>query len=319
MSTNPDPTRIPESLWWFWQQCAEYIPGAKLGGIYANKSGYHNTVNANKLNWPNTSSNPNYSIQLPLDLNYRPKDKARAIDVTLSPAEMIKRTEFLKRAADHPDDARLYPLRSFIGTLDGVNVFCYIRDTDSGPWRFDGSRDPSHLWHTHKSFWTKYCADQVAAESVWSVYSGQTWEGYKEGEVAFRVSIQSSDADWNGKVVIGGFGGRFTARQPGVIHVALKALYPTEIKWTDSVRGTLSWDSFLNGIFGPDILVRDAAIAGVLQDILNAALDDGNVDVTLRPEDIAKLQAMVDELEAETRDAVADLGEGGAAQVREDA
>lgn len=56
-----------------------------------------------------------------------------------------------------------------------------------------------------------------------------------------------------------------------------------------------------------------------LDEILAAALDDSNFEVILKPEQIAALQVLRDDLIAETRDAVADLGEGGAAQVRADA
>lgn len=59
-------------------------------------------------------------------------------------------------------------------------------------------------------------------------------------------------------------------------------------------------------------------VAAKLDEILAAALDDGNVDVTASPEMIAMIKALTDDLKAETRDAVADLGEGGSQQVRAD-
>ena len=262
MASNPNPSKITDEMWWLWERCLSFIPGVQLGGIYANKSGYHNTVTANQQSWPGS-----YSVKLPLDLEYNPKDKARGIDLTMSTSEMIKRTKLLKAAADHPQDSRLFGLREFIGTLDGVNVFCYIRDTDSGPWRFDGSRDSSHLWHIHISFWTKYCAVMDAMLAVASVLEGVTWEQWQAKEsddVAVRVRITSSDPEWNGKFLVGGTFGRFEIRQPKEIRNALASLYPTLIDYNDASRGVTStdagytWDSFLDGVFGEDLTERTA-------------------------------------------------------------
>ena len=279
MTANPNPARITDAMWWYWEQCLANIPGAKLGGIYADKSCYHNTVSANLSRWPGT-----YCVQLPLDLDFGPRDKARAIDLTLSDSEMKKRTGYLKRAADHPEDNRLYGLRSFIGTLDGTNVFCYIRNTDSGPWTFDGGRDSSHLWHIHESWWTKYCADLEAAKQIASVTNGVTWEEWnqQEGEdMAFRVRITSSDPEWNGKLIIGSAGVRFTVRNPGEIRNALAKLYPTQLEYNDATRGSLTWDSFLDGVFGEDISQRTTNVDARFQDISDqiAAIESGTASV----------------------------------------
>jgi hypothetical protein len=178
---NPNPARITDAMWALWTEVAPMIPGLQLGGIYANKSGYHNTVATNKARWPD-----DYSIRFTLDLT-GPQDKARAIDWTMSPAEMTRRTGYLRRAALHPQDNRLAAMREFIGTLDGRTVYCLIRDS-SGVWRYSPGRDPSHLWHIHASIYTTYCADWPRLRPIVSVLSGVTWQQWQEGEDMARAA-----------------------------------------------------------------------------------------------------------------------------------
>lgn len=173
--TNPNPARITDELWWFWVQIDLLITGVKLGGIYANKKGYHNTVNANKVNWPK-----DYSIRVPLDLKGL-FDKARAIDLTMSDANMVLYTGRLV-AAVKANDPRLFGIREFIGTTDTNNVVCYIKDDEDGPWRFDGGRDSSHLWHIHISIFTYYVNNMLAMSGLLSVMAGESLESWlKDG------------------------------------------------------------------------------------------------------------------------------------------
>lgn len=176
---NPNPARITDAMWMLWEACYSFIPGVQNAGIWTDhKSGYHCDVNNNLAHWPGS-----YSVQLALDTQYGPRDKGRAIDLTMSDAQMRERTGYLRRAAEHPDDNRLNVLRSFIGTVDSKTVFCMIKDDDTvGNWRYDYGRDSSHLWHEHISVLTKHCAtwaanvDTPGLEAVASVLSGETWE-----------------------------------------------------------------------------------------------------------------------------------------------
>jgi hypothetical protein len=167
MADNPNTSRITAALWRFWEECDALIPGVLLGGIYANKSGYHSSRAENLVNWPWS-----YSVRFPLDLDRGPADKARAIDLTMSAANMKLYTGRLVAAADR-NDPRMRPVRSFYGTTDGVNVVGRIRDDDTGPYR-KATSDTSHLWHDHISIWCAYCADWTALAGVLSVLAGQT-------------------------------------------------------------------------------------------------------------------------------------------------
>ncbi len=78
MSANPIPAVITEATWWLWDQLHALEPRTLLGGIYANRSGYHNTGAANERNWPR-----NYSIRDAQDRRGPHwRDRAAAIDWT---------------------------------------------------------------------------------------------------------------------------------------------------------------------------------------------------------------------------------------------
>lgn len=176
VATNPDPYRISSAMWRLWEGASRILPGARLSGIYANKPHYHSSVNENKENWSDS-----YSIKLPLDLpgfNYR---YARAIDLTLSEAEMIKLTTRMKNSALNPQDNRLAAVREFYGTLDGNTVYGLIKDDENGPWR-RSSANNTHLWHEHESVFTKYVDNWDMLSPQLSVWVGQSWEEYKMGD-----------------------------------------------------------------------------------------------------------------------------------------
>lgn len=167
--TNPNPSRITTPMWRLWTE--RPVSGWLLGGIYANKSGYHNTRAANQASWPN-----NYSIRLSLD-QQGPSDKAAAIDYTMSDAEMRLRTGYLRDGVNR-NDPRLYAVREFYGTLNSSTVFGRIKDSRTGSWR-SSTADSSHLWHIHISFFRAYVNIWNELSPVLSVLSGESlsaWE-----------------------------------------------------------------------------------------------------------------------------------------------
>lgn len=165
MANNPNPARISGPEWQLWERAKEIITGVRLGGIFASKSGYHNTVDANRSRWPG-----NYSIRFALDTQHGPSDKARAIDLTMSDVQMRAYTRRLANAAA-AEDPRMRPVREFYGTVDSQVVTGRIRDSDGGAYRSSTS-DSSHLWHIHVSFWAAYCADWTALSGVADILAG---------------------------------------------------------------------------------------------------------------------------------------------------
>lgn len=297
MAANPSPAFITDAMWMLWQQSVLVIPGVRLGGIYADKRGYHNTVLANKEKFPG-----NYSITLPLDLNGGPQDKARGIDLTMSDVEMRKRTFYLRQAARHPDDNRLGAVREFYGTLNGTDVFGLIRDA-SGTWN-PATSDLSHLWHIHMGIFTFYCASWKDLAPIISVLDGVTWEKWQEEE--------EEEDDMTPEQLL-----TFMKTQRiGWASTAMKDRMVAKgwpVDGLTTVQAlTYTFEAAFTGIteLGPK-----------LNEILVAAKDDDNVNVTLPPEYLEVLTQIMNNMatEEEVRDAVADLGEGGSVQVRTDA
>ena len=175
LMSNPNPSRITDEMWRLWEECAKVIPGVRLGGIYANTHGYHNTRNYLQANEPN-----NYSIQLTLD-RQGPGDKAAAIDLTMSDAEMRKRTALLRKSALDPVDPRMECVREFYGTLDSQNVYGLIHDGRAAEWRRSTS-DNSHLWHIHISIFRADVTNWARLSGVVSILAGETYEQWKDGD-----------------------------------------------------------------------------------------------------------------------------------------
>ncbi len=175
MATNPNPALVTNEMWYFWEQFKKIEPTVLLGGIYANKSGYHNTRARNQASWPG-----NYSIVLPPD-KLGPSDKSAAIDLTFPDAQagnyktiMKYSQRLLKSGKDLKDDRGNY-LREFYGNADGTQYvdgwdFYYVRPATS---------DSSHLWHIHLSFLRKFVTSRVAMDAILSILRGETYAAYK--------------------------------------------------------------------------------------------------------------------------------------------
>lgn len=175
---NPNPTRITAPMWDFWTKFDALEPSALLGGVYADKAGYHNY--RSKL--PATD----YSVGRDVAADkLGPSDKACAIDLTMSAAAMVKYTNRLDVAA-RAKDPRLYLagapiLREFIGTKDNKTVYCWVFvggralgvAADAGP---DPGRDKSHLWHVHLSVIRAYITNPVALNQIFSILKGEPLE-----------------------------------------------------------------------------------------------------------------------------------------------
>ena len=127
-------------------------PAAVLGGIYANKPGYHNKRDALPPN--------DYSVIEPDD-RAGSGANASALDVTLyAAADMARITKRLIALTD-ADEPRIQVLREFLGTVDGGSVTG--RDVRGG---YPISGDDSHLWHLHLSVYRKWADDRTALDAV---------------------------------------------------------------------------------------------------------------------------------------------------------
>ncbi len=136
----------------------------ELGGIYANKPGYHNK----RDNLPAHD----YSVQQPDD-QAGSGQNASALDITLrDPADMAKLTQRLIDLT-YAADPRIQVLREFLGTLDGVNVVgCDVRGM------YDiTSEDTTHTWHEHISIFRRWAGDWAAMDAVADAIIGGTSPG----------------------------------------------------------------------------------------------------------------------------------------------
>lgn len=189
---NPNPTYITAAMWWLWDYVdeAEEYGGVRLGGIYANKPGNHNTVNANLARWPS-----NYSVRNPIDRR-DPRNKARAIDFTMNDAGMRLMTGRLVDGVKR-NDPRLRFVKEFYGSLDGRTVVGRIKDDEDGPWK-SASADSSHTWHVHAAFHTPYVDDMEAMRAFASLISGQSLAAYIGGTVERNIAEYGDTGTWVG-------------------------------------------------------------------------------------------------------------------------
>lgn len=173
---NPNPSLITDAEWWLWLRLKELESATKLGGIYANKSGFHNTGNANKSRWPG-----NYSIRDKVNQSGPGMTHASALDWTFPDAQrekyatIDKYTSRLLSSALDPNDPRLdLVLFEFYGQADSDD------DVEGyNEYREDYvTSDKSHLWHIHKSFLRSKCGDFWGMWALLTVLMGwsvQKW------------------------------------------------------------------------------------------------------------------------------------------------
>jgi hypothetical protein len=146
LGPNRDPARITAASWWFQGENLALSPGTLDGGVYADKSGFHNSRRANQLRWAG-----NYSYRHPDDM-LGPDDKAAAYDKTYPDAQagryasIIRDCAILEKAADR-GDPRLVGWVEYYGQADADTVV-EGRNFRTGAHITAGS---SHLWHEHDS------------------------------------------------------------------------------------------------------------------------------------------------------------------------
>lgn len=274
MASNPNPARITAAGWWFMEQLLALEPGTANGGIFANKSGYHNTRTNNRNNWPG-----NYSIVDDVDKG-GPSDKAAAYDWTFRDAQagryetIIKYTKRLLASAKDMDDPRLNGWREFYGQADQDQ---YVEGWDTRYLRA-ASSDPSHLWHLHFSESRNQVDNFDNKKAMLSVLRGETVTEWREGS---GVSVEN---------VIEGLS------KDGLLDTK-KMGYSDEY-----VEGNSSW-AFKTGM---EISVRDsrAALAAIQAEAKASKLRD---EAILRAVEGLDTDAILDAIEARaTQDAQRD-------------
>ena len=165
---NPNPTNITDAMWWLWQQLSALEPTTELGGIYANKPGYHNARN-NLPAW-------DYSVMdNPPDWG-GPGEAAAAIDWTFPDAQggdyrrIATYTKRLFASAQDPADPRLDGWREFYGQADDDT---YVEGWDIR-YGCAATSDSSHLWHIHISEDRDQTESFDNKKSLLSVLRGET-------------------------------------------------------------------------------------------------------------------------------------------------
>lgn len=169
---NPSPAIIPDPVWWLWLTFDALHPDVRLGGIFADKPGFHNTGATNKAEWPT-----NYSIRDSINQSGPGWTKASALDLTFPDAQggnyasIDKYTSRLVTSSRDAADPRLdLILFEFYGQADsdreveGYNEFREQVVTS----------DSSHLWHIHLSFLRSRVGDWWGMWALYTVLAGWT-------------------------------------------------------------------------------------------------------------------------------------------------
>lgn len=154
-----------------WPELKKLEPKSALGGVYANKPGYHNK----RKNLPADD----YSVREFTVDREGPSTEAGAIDWTFRDAQAGNYSTIAKyskrlMAAGKSNDPRADYLREFFGNVDS--------DREVEGWDFTRNQpstsDSSHLWHIHVSVHRKYVDDQKAMDALLSILKGETLSDY---------------------------------------------------------------------------------------------------------------------------------------------
>jgi hypothetical protein len=190
---------VTDEMAWLMEELLKLEPGTQNGGLFAAKSGYHNTRNNHLRNRPG-----DYSIQDAVDRE-GPGDKAGAFDWTFPDAQAGRYatiSRYMSRiiaSGKDPDDPRLNGWREFYGQADGD------REVEGWDSRYlvPVTSDSSHLWHIHGSVSRKYADDLDTMKALLSVIKGETVEQWVTGGGDMATAeeaihkLQYEDNAWN--------------------------------------------------------------------------------------------------------------------------
>lgn len=301
---NTNAALVTDEMWEFAQCVVSLEPSDFVfAGIYADKSGYHNTVTRNLARWPGE-----YSSRLAADLNGN-RTKARALDVKSRQAAagtsfaIMAKYGARMRAAAKARDPRVRHWREALGQFD----------TDKTPEAIDfqslSERQPdsTHEWHIHLGILAMYVGLALAYEGMLSVLYGESltsWNGY--------AATGGDDMNLSDKEPFGPKPSQFTGEDED------PALWL--MNGPNGSVGVMFQYILENSHFGRIFARRAAAEAAGLRSVIETLADviksgGGDVDTAGL---FARIDAAVAKVGAEARDAVADGLEGGAAKVRAD-
>lgn len=161
---------ITDAYGWLWEQLQLLEPGTQLGGIYANKPGYHNARNnLPAYDYSVTDNPPDWG---------GPGWAAAAIDWTFPEAQRgdySRISIYTKRLIDSGkdrDDPRMNGWREVYGNAD---TDTYVEGYDFR-YQCDVTSDSSHLWHIHLSENRDQTESYDNKAALLSVLAGETVE-----------------------------------------------------------------------------------------------------------------------------------------------
>lgn len=166
--------REPQAIRALWNAIHEGLPRAQLSGIVGDPTthffGYHRSRDWN-IKFGEDGAD-DYSVVLARDKKGE-GDCASALDVTMPP-DLMKEVSARLLAAGQADDERLFAMREFFGTVDGVRVTGWDRhNPDDAHDDTPTTSDDSHLFHVHLSFYREFADDADALAPIASVFTGE--------------------------------------------------------------------------------------------------------------------------------------------------
>lgn len=175
---NPNPGQITDAEWWLWLRLRELEPKTQLGGILANKPGFHARGQYHKdrgRDHGQGDRSTDYSIRDAVNRKGKWLTHSSALDWTFPDAQagrfgtIDKYTSRLLKSAMDAKDPRLdMILFEFYGQADSdrdVEGYNEFREEHA-------TSDDSHLWHIHLSFLRSECDDMWGMWALLTVLLG---------------------------------------------------------------------------------------------------------------------------------------------------